>query len=238
MLRHRDKQEIDSMKTMIRSDTDPLRILIAEDEKNIRDLLLELLAKKDRQITVVHDGQDAVRKLNEKVYDLLITDLMMPEMDGIEVLHQARKLHPNILVIIITGYVSLETAIQAVRQGAYDYLRKPFRLEELKISVDNACERIHLIRENHLLLKHLKEVYSSQGEGKDISDIDSRTQAALTEIGYLGRDWLPPAFFSPGINSAETTLNELERLGNLLNQGLIDETEFQTLKKRLMVTVQ
>ncbi len=215
---------------------DKLHILIAEDEKNIGDLLVELLAQEDREITIVHDGLDAVRKLRKAPYDLLITDLMMPELDGMEVLRQAKKLHPHILVIIITGYASLETAIEAVKEGAYDYLRKPFRLDELKISVDNACERIYLLRENKLLLEHLRQAYSREAGGEPAAGAeDQKGDTALpVESGFVSLDWLPPSYFQHGGSNPRTALGELERLGSLLKQGLIDEDEFKTLKKKLL----
>jgi CheY-like chemotaxis protein len=210
-----------------------LRILIAEDEKNIGDLLVELLSRDDREITIVHDGLDAVRRLKKGSYDLLITDLMMPELDGMEVLHQAKRLYPQILVIIITGYASLETAIQAVKEGAYDYLRKPFRLDELKISVDNACEKIHLMRENRLLLKNLKK---AQWEKKPEKDAKKPEDDSLPVLGpdYFGPGWMPPAYFQTDVVSPSAALTEIERLGSLRQQGLITDEEFQTLKNRVI----
>ncbi len=221
------------MKEDQKKGTKPLEILIAEDEKNIGDLLVELLSRDDRKITVVHNGLEAIRKLRQHPFDLLITDLMMPEVDGMEVLHQARKLYPQILVIIITGYASLETAIQAVKEGAYDYLRKPFRLEELKISVDNACERIQLIRENQLLLDHLRSVCQSK-EKTDSQEIAKKGDGGANNSGYLGMDWIPPSFFEPGKEKNGDALAELERLGNLRQQGFITKEEFEALKKKLL----
>ncbi len=210
-----------------------LQILIAEDEENIGDLLLELLQSEDREITVVTNGLDAIRKLKEHPYDLLITDLMMPKVDGMEVIRRAKKLYPDILVIIITGYASLETAIQAVKEGAYDYLRKPFRLDELKISVDNACEKIYLIRENRLLLEKIKKVQSEDKEDRESTSHPSGRGGGTLPSLY-GLDWIPPDSYKvPSITPA-AALTELERLGKLLQQGLISEEEFQTLKKRLI----
>lgn len=206
-----------------------INILIAEDEENIGDLLLELLSQEHRHITLARDGREAVALLSERPYDLLITDLMMPEVDGMEVLHRAKELYPDIMVIIITGYASLETAIQAVKQGAYDYLRKPFRLEELKISVDNACEKIMLKRENEALLRHVKG-----GEaGTEESSEQDGTQAEVGRDSLIGPDWYPPSYFESNSPRPDMVLDELERLGNLLNQGLITEEEFALLKKKL-----
>ncbi len=211
-----------------------LRILIAEDEQDIGDLLVDLLAQEDREIHFVHNGLEAVKKLREQEFDLLITDLMMPEVDGMEVIRQAKRLHPQILTIIITGYASLETAIQAVKEGAYDYLRKPFRLDELKISVDNACERIILIRENQLLLNQLRNSRLFDKErGPDSIESQEKTSDGLKDAILQGR-WLPPAYFEKYGSSARTALSELERLGNLLKEGLITQEEYSLLKRKLL----
>ncbi len=207
-----------------------LNILIAEDERNIGDLLTELLAQEDRKITLVHDGLEAVKKLREDKFDLLITDLMMPEVDGMEVLHEAKKLYPEIMVIIITGYASLETAICAVKEGAYDYLRKPFRLEELKISVDNACEKILLRRENELLLDHIRKMCNI---AQDETDSDETVQGHPDQKALFGPDWFPPNYFETAGLKKEAVIDELERLARLKNQGAITAEEFQLLKKKL-----
>ena len=209
-----------------------LQILIAEDEKNIGDLLVELLQREDREITIVNNGLDAIKRLKEHHYDLLITDLMMPEVDGMELIHKAKQLYPDILVIIITGYASLETAIQAVKEGAYDYLRKPFRLDELKISVDNACEHIYLIRENRRLIEEIKGGKDGQGHREEQ---DARPSASGVSFpGLYGMDWIPPDSYKVPSITPSAALTELERLGKLLQQGLISEDEFQTLKKKLI----
>ncbi len=207
-----------------------LNILIAEDEQEIADLLVELLSQEDRDISIVHDGQQAIETLKQRPYDLLITDLMMPKVDGMKVLHIAKRLYPQILIIIITGYASLETAIQAVKEGAYDYLRKPFKLEELKISVDNACEHIYLMKENRLLIKQLKKAYENQNVLSNTSSA-KEPEVPLELLSYLNDI---PHYFLPPKTSAKFTLTELERLGMLKQQGLITDSEFSFLKRKLL----
>ncbi len=211
----------------------PLRILIAEDEKNIGDLLTELLEQEDREITLVQNGLEALGKLKEGRFDLLITDLMMPEVDGMEVLHHAKKLHPDIMVIIITGYASLETAIQAVKEGAYDYLRKPFRLEELKISVDNACEKIRLQQENQRLIEYLRACKESC-KGDQDSDSEA-VSSGVNQKALFGPEWFSPFILQQGEGGPdrEEVLTQLERLARLKAQGAITEKEFLTLKRKL-----
>ncbi len=222
-----------------------IRILIAEDEENIGDLLVELLESPDREIVLARNGREAMDHLEKASYDLLITDLMMPEVDGMEVLTVARRLYPEIMVIIITGYASLETAIQAVKQGAYDYLRKPFRLEELKISVENACEKIILKRENAALLQKISGGLPEKDGDQPVLKpapfaIDSERvkedengEKGLAGDSIIGPDWVHPDYFKSDRPDARMVLDELERLGNLLNQGLITQEEFALLKKKL-----
>jgi len=210
---------------------DKLNILIAEDEQEIADLLVELLSQEDRAIYIVHDGQQAIEMLKKESFDLLITDLMMPKVDGMKVLHIAKHLYPQILIIIITGYASLETAIQAVKEGAYDYLRKPFKLEELKISVDNACERIYLMKENRLLLKQLKKACEKKNALVKKDPNKNKVTMPIEHFSYLTD--FSNYFLPPKIN-AKFALTEIERLGLLKQQGLITEKEFSFLKQKLL----
>ncbi len=207
-----------------------IRILVAEDEGRIGDLLVEILSKEGREITVVEDGTKAIEAMESSLYDLLITDLNMPGVNGMEVVRRAKRLNPQILVIIVTGYASLESAIQAVKEGAYDYIRKPFRLDELQISVDNACEKIRLFRENRMLLERLRE----QEERCRQQEEERRHEGGVTDqllIHQLGLA-LP---YMEAAASPNSTLDALERLGRLRKEGVIDDEEFALLKKRLIV---
>jgi DNA-binding NtrC family response regulator len=212
-----------------------INILIAEDERNIGDLLVEILEAPDRDICIVHNGNDAIKELQERQFDLLITDLMMPDADGIEVLHRARELYPHILVIIITGYASLETAIQAVKEGAYDYLRKPFRLDELRISVDNACDKIALIRENRMLLRHMQDSYA-RSQDSSVED-NPGSESIEFDRAFVDIDRLPPSFFETGVLDRNSPLDKLERLVNMKREGMITESEFTILKKKLIDSI-
>jgi len=193
------------------TEKDPVRVLIAEDDRAFRALLAETLQQPGREIRLAANGREALEALKETPYDLLITDIRMPEMGGMELLKEAKRLCPNILVIIITGYASLETAIQALKEGAYDYIRKPFNLEELKVSVENACVRILLERENRRLLEDLKEAY------RKLQALSSRTSS----VSLSGPDFVA----------------ELERLARLRKEGFLLEEEYQTLKKILLERV-
>ncbi|OAG28134.1 hypothetical protein TH606_03065 [Thermodesulfatator autotrophicus] len=184
---------------------DVIRILVAEDEKVFRILLFEELQGPNRIIKVASNGIEALEFLKREDFDLLITDLKMPGLEGIELLKEAKKINPRILVIVITGYASLDSAIQALKEGAYDYIRKPFSLEELKVSVNNACTLILLERENKRLLEDLRQVYQRFKES-----LEERT------------------------SSPNSLLDELERLARLHQEGFLDEEEFEAIKKVLI----
>ena len=114
-----------------------LNILIVDDDKTILSALKTVLDR-ENNVTICNDGKKAIQLCRNKKFDLIITDLMMPGANGLEVLTESRKIDPDSLVILITGFASLETAVQAIREGAYDYITKPFKLEEIKIIVNNA----------------------------------------------------------------------------------------------------
>ena len=132
------------------------RVWVAEDDEELREILGEFLRQSGREIRLFGNGQDALEAVKKDSFDILVTDLMMPGADGIQILREAKKIHPECIVIIMTGYASLDTAIQAIRGGAYDYIQKPFKFEEFGIVIRNASEKITLTRENRLLLQQWK----------------------------------------------------------------------------------
>lgn len=136
------------------------KILIVDDDADLRALLKESVRNWGFVADTAFDGEDAVTRLQSDHYDIVITDLMMPGMDGMALLQRAKDMDKDILVIIITGYATIETAVRAINLGAYDYIAKPFRLDELMVVIRNACERLKLISQNKALLEELKSVYA------------------------------------------------------------------------------
>ncbi len=122
-------------------------ILIVDDERASRDLLERALAAPQRSITVARDGEEALAWLERDAFDLLVTDLSMPNIGGQELFQRAILLHPSIQVIFITGYGSLETVLGAIHAGAFDFVAKPFKLAEIQLVVRNACDKVALMRE-------------------------------------------------------------------------------------------
>jgi putative PEP-CTERM system response regulator len=130
------------------------KILVVDDEQSQRDLLAGLLSKAKHQVVVAGSGEEALEKINEGI-DLAIVDLKMPGMDGLTTLKEIKKLNPAISVIILTAYGTVETAVEAMKQGAYDYLNKPIDVDELLLIIKRAMEREELLAEVHYLKEEL-----------------------------------------------------------------------------------
>ncbi|MGH7180075.1 MAG: response regulator, partial [Tepidisphaeraceae bacterium] len=116
------------------------RILIADDQEMMRDSLAATLAREGHEVIATGDGQAAAARLGNGRFDLLITDLKMPRLSGIELLAEARKLKPDMPVVVMTAFATVATAVEAMKLGAYDYIQKPFDGEEIKILVERTLE--------------------------------------------------------------------------------------------------
>ncbi|HOE97536.1 MAG TPA: sigma-54 dependent transcriptional regulator [Candidatus Sumerlaeota bacterium] len=134
----------------------PGRVLVVDDEWSIRDVLSNILQSEGFEVETAQDGDEAIALLEDKLYDLVITDLKMPRVHGMEVLRHLSKLNVHTLGIVATGYGSIESAVEALRLGAFDYITKPFHLDEIKIVVHKAREFQALQTENRTLRRELK----------------------------------------------------------------------------------
>ncbi|HBR17737.1 MAG: Fis family transcriptional regulator [Deltaproteobacteria bacterium RIFCSPLOWO2_12_FULL_43_16] len=135
------------------------KILIVDDEKSIRDFLEIMLKKEGYRVSSASGGEDAMRLFNNSSYDLVISDVRMKGMGGVELLKNIKETSPETIVLIVTAYASVDTAIDAMKAGAYDYLTKPFKIDEVKYIIKNALDRKRLETENILLKKELKSKY-------------------------------------------------------------------------------
>ncbi len=149
------------------------RILITDDDVDLRELLMEAVKSLGYGVFTSRDGKDAMRRLEMEKFDIVITDLMMPVLDGLTLLNRIKELDKEILVIIITGYATIDTAVKAIEAGAYDYIAKPFRLDELMIVLNNAGERLKLTRQNRSLLQELKKAYAEIAMLRDTAGLSS-----------------------------------------------------------------
>ena len=223
-----------------------IRILIAEDDEILGALLRDFLQNPQREIRIQKNGQEAIREVKDHPFDIIIADLMLPGADGLQVLKEVKAFNPEGEVIIITGYASLDPAILAIRGGAYDYIRKPFKLEELEVAVKNASEKISLIRENRLLLQRLREA-TGEMEGlhkawdeflDQIEATGSPSPGKFSETDLsITLKQIPPDFDLQRQDFQEKALHILDRLTKLRKQDLIGEEEFLSFKKILLAKI-
>jgi len=135
------------------------RILIVDDEEIVRTSISDCLKKDGYEIVSVEDGYKALEKVNDEDWDLALVDLKMPGIDGLQVLRKINAVNPRIAVIIITAYATVESAVAAMKEGAVDYIMKPFTADELHIRIDKALEKSRLVTENIYLRQELTDKY-------------------------------------------------------------------------------
>jgi two-component system, NtrC family, response regulator AtoC len=138
-------------------------VLVADDDAVARDLLVEVLTREGYRVRAAGGGEEAIRLAESEVFDLALVDLRMPGVDGLGVLGRLRALDPPPPVLILTAFATMETAIEAIRHGAYDYLSKPFRIDEIKHAVRRVLETQRLVRENRQYREELQARYRVEG---------------------------------------------------------------------------
>ncbi|MEO6314713.1 MAG: sigma-54 dependent transcriptional regulator [Chitinophagaceae bacterium] len=161
-------------------------ILIVDDEKAIRKTLGEILSYEGYKMDEAGDGEEALKKFKEKAYDVVLCDIKMPKMDGIEFLEKARESNPDVPIIMISGHGTIETAVEAVKKGAYDYISKPPDLNRLLITIRNAMDKTNLVTETKVLKRKVARVQEMIGESAPIKKIkDTIEKVAPTEARVL-----------------------------------------------------
>lgn len=164
------------------------KILIVEDEVSIRRVLVKILSEEDKshEIYEAEDGLIALNKIKKENFDLVLCDIKMPKMDGIEVLEFTKKIKPEIPIVMISGHGDLDTAVDSMRKGAYDYISKPPDLNRLLNTVRNAIDKKNLTLENTLLKRKIISSFEMIGESKELNKIrDLIKKVAITDAKIL-----------------------------------------------------
>ncbi len=164
------------------------KILVIEDEAAIRRVLVKILSEESDtyQLDEAEDGLIGIEKIRKEDYDLILCDIKMPKMDGVEVLEALKKLKPQIPIVMISGHGDIDTAVNTMRLGAFDYISKPPDLNRLLNTVRNALDRKELVVENKLLKKKVSKKYEMIGESKALLKIkDMIDKVAPTDARVL-----------------------------------------------------
>jgi DNA-binding NtrC family response regulator len=146
-------------------------ILIIDDERSIRKTLTEILTYEGYKVDEAGDGEDGLKKFRDKGYDAVLCDIKMPKVDGLEFLEKAAEINPDVPVIMISGHGTIETAVEAVKKGAYDYIAKPPDLNRLLITLRNAIERTSLVADVKVLRRKAMRTEEMIGESQGIVKI-------------------------------------------------------------------
>jgi two-component system response regulator PilR (NtrC family) len=141
-------------------DKDKGKILIVEDEKSMREVLKILLEGERYSVTSASDGFEGLSYINRDIFDLVITDMKMPKIDGFELLKKIKEISPETIVIMITAFGTTESAVEAMKFGAYDYINKPFNIDEIRLIVRKAIEKKRLSEEIVLLREKVQTSYT------------------------------------------------------------------------------
>jgi two-component system, NtrC family, response regulator PilR len=135
------------------------KILVVDDEQSMREFLEIMLKKEGYRVSLASNGEEVLKLLERDIFDLVLLDVRMPKMDGIAVLKRIKALATETIVIMITAYASHDTAVKAMKEGAYDYITKPFKIDEIKLIIKNALEKKNLQKENSLLKQVVRDRY-------------------------------------------------------------------------------
>ncbi len=135
------------------------KILVVDDEESIREFLQIMLKREKMDVELAANGREGLKKFTEGDYDLVISDIQMPELSGLELLTKIKEKNPSALVLMITAFGSTETAVEAMKLGAYDFLTKPFKIDDVKLRIEKALEKRTLVQDNYRLRTEIGEAY-------------------------------------------------------------------------------
>lgn len=168
------------------------RILVIDDERSIRNTLKDILEYEKYEVDLAEDGKKGLDLIRSNNYDIILCDIKMPEMDGIEVLQKIQILKPDVPVVMISGHGNIDTAVESIKEGAYDFIEKPLDLNRLLITIRNAMDKSTLITETKVLKKKVNRKFEIVGESeaivkvKDMADRVAPTDARVLITGSNG----------------------------------------------------
>ena len=173
----------------------------------MRDFLSIVLKKEGYAVTTAEDGETASRLVQQEIFDLVLTDVKMPKMNGLQVLKTVKEASPDTIVVMITAFASTETAIEAMKEGAYDYLTKPFQIEEVRLIIQNALEKKRLRAENQLLKKKVKgaatleDIIGRSGAMQNVIQVIKKVANTQSNVLILGESGTGKELVAQAIHS-------------------------------------
>jgi DNA-binding NtrC family response regulator len=181
-------------------------ILVVDDKDSVRRMLADTLVSNGHQVEVARNGNSAVEKAKGNHFDLVLTDLKLPEMDGLEVLNAVKESDPETAVIVMTAYGTIETAVSAMKLGAFDFLTKPFDPDHLTVLIDRALENRRLMAENSLLRSELathrgyNRIIGKSSALKDVEKLVQKVAASDTTVLFQGESGTGKELFAAAVH--------------------------------------
>src|SRR4030066_1050000 len=214
------------------------KILVADDEQSMREFLDIMLKKEGYKVSLASNGEEVGKLVENDLFDLVLLDIRMPKLDGIAALKKIKASSPETIVIMITAYASADTAIKAMKEGAYDYITKPFKVDEIKLIIKNALEKKNLQKENLLLKQVVRDRYrfgSIIGQSPKMLNLydllekiaPTKTNILITGESGTGKELVAKAihYNSPRKEKPFVTLN-----GGAIPETLIESELFGHMK--------
>lgn len=227
-----------------------LKVLIVDDDEDMRATLSDFISQMGVRVRTAGDVAEARSACagENPPFDLVLADLKLPDGTGLDVLKAAHARSTEILVTIVTGYASLETAIDAIRHGAYDYITKPFSLDEIGIQVRNMISRVTLAKENARLSLRLQELFQQvnrlQSERSDMGrfqdDMRKELQDTNRKLDQLMAATRTPSYPKPGAQAGEESralddlFREIEKLDRMKSSGIASPLDLEGRKRNLI----
>lgn len=163
-----------------------LKILVIDDEKSIRNTLKDILGFEGYQVELAENGKAGIAAVQSNDFDIILCDIKMPEIDGLEVLEQIRKIKPESTVVMISGHGTIDTAVEAIKKGAFDFIEKPLDLNRLLITIRNASDKTALVKETQILKQKVNRKFEIVGESASIRKVlEMCDRVAPTEAKVL-----------------------------------------------------
>ncbi|MBN4057117.1 sigma-54-dependent Fis family transcriptional regulator [bacterium AH-315-J21] len=182
-------------------------ILVIDDKESMRSMLSQTLTEEGHEVTTAHNGSAGLDLARERGFDVVLTDLKMPDMDGIEVLRSVKEMDVDVAVIVMTAYGTVENAVAAMRLGAYDFISKPFQSDHLTILVQKALENKRLLAENSLLREELShnlgfsDIIGTNDKMKEVSRLISKVANSDTSVLITGESGVGKELFARAVHS-------------------------------------
>ncbi len=167
------------------------KILVVDDEKSMREILEIFLKNEGYSVSVANNGEVAIAELKKDIYDLIISDMKMPKVSGLELLRNVKQIAPNSVVVIVTAFGTTESAVEAMKLGAYDYIQKPFQMDNIRLVVKNALEKQKLQQDVSILKEQLKipsheNIIGESPTMKELFSVISKSASSNANVLILG----------------------------------------------------